>query len=172
MFTREWGEKKAMFYLGAMGEVKQVGHDFLWEHNTQTYSQSHGSFIFICLSSAWMFYPWTARPRLHTHYTHISVFVVTVGCQENFGYFIHSAEEKRQLPLVGTEREKWKKNQSVFTNEKTVCVCLFPNTVATYIFHYILLQVLDRLLLQSTLQSESKESDLTTSVCLRSTFRG
>lgn len=22
-----------------MGEVKQVGHDFLWEHNTQTDSQ-------------------------------------------------------------------------------------------------------------------------------------
>lgn len=32
--------------------------------------------------------------KLSTH-THISVLVVTVGCQENLGDFIHSAEQKR-----------------------------------------------------------------------------
>lgn len=76
--------------------------------------------------------------------TYISVFVVTVGSQENLGDFIHSAEEKRQLSLVGTEKKKGRKKSEaprIFTNQSLqrlkqecvalcVCVCvLFHSTL-------------------------------------------
>lgn len=48
--------------------------------------------------------------------THVGVLVVTVGSQENFGHFVHPAEEERQLPLVGgAQKVKKKKIQSFFT---------------------------------------------------------
>lgn len=70
------GGKNVIFYLGAMGEVKQVGHDFLWEHNTQIQSQLPLQFV----SDLITVFPETLKPvpQLHT-YTHISVFVVAVG---------------------------------------------------------------------------------------------
>lgn len=42
--------------------------------------------------------------------THVGVFVVAVGSQENFGHFVHPAEEERQLPLVGGGQKKLKNN--------------------------------------------------------------
>lgn len=50
--------------------------------------------------------------------THVGVFVVAVGSQENFGHFVHPAEEERQLPLVGGGQKKIKKQLKKNNNSK------------------------------------------------------
>lgn len=78
---------------------------------------------------------WTFHHNSHAC-THISVFVVTVGSQENLGNFIHSAEEKRQLPLVGTEKNQRKEKTEalrIFTNHiDFVCVLLHRTHTHTH----------------------------------------
>lgn len=85
--------------------------------------------------------------------TYISVFVVTVGSQENLGDFIHSAEEKRQLSLVGTEKKKGRKKSEaprIFTNQSLqrlkqecvalcVCVCSLSQYTCSILDEYKLL---------------------------------
>lgn len=99
--------------------------------------------------------------------SHLCVFVITVGGQKHFGYFIHATEEKRKLRLrsknntnAATTQEINETNSILHRSYKVKVLRMYMQMLLcwfTYILHHILLQVFNRLLFQRSLCKDIKQ---------------